>query len=408
MNTGQAHHRKPRNDRVTNHQTAKGYRLIIKQLAALYKQKGRESMKKLPKGIRQRSKKGYEGRFRYEYKEYTVHGDTITETQKKMRELLYQLENGIAYITADKMTLAEWLDTWNEEYHQKAVKTTTYNDNLSKIKHIKESLGSIKLKALRQDHIQKYANELQEQGKKPGTIKRYIGLLHTALSQAVKNRIIQSNPAAGISCPKEDKAARAVLNREQQRLFTKYAKESYLYNAFMLMLRTGLRSGELRGLKYEHIDKKAGLLHIVNNLQYVGKKTYKNQSPKSKMSIRDIPLTRDILEIIQAQKAQPLTNIQGYIFTNHTDGSSLKTATLRDEIKRILKKIRADGYEMPDITPHSLRHTFATRAIEAGMQPQVLKTILGHSSLAMTMDLYSHVLPDTKREAMESIAAAFC
>ena len=80
---------------------------------------------------------------------------------------------------------------------------------------------------------------------------------------------------------------------------------------------------------------------------------------------------------------------------------------LQAEINRIVNHILADGQDFPRITPHIFRHTFATRAIEAGMPPQVLKTILGHSSLAMTMDLYSHVLPDTKAAEMEKIAGAF-
>ena len=77
------------------------------------------------------------------------------------------------------------------------------------------------------------------------------------------------------------------------------------------------------------------------------------------------------------------------------------------EIRQVIKKIRKDGKEFPDITPHVFRHTFATRAIEEGMPPQVLKTIMGHSSLAITMDLYSHVMEDTKQKEMLSIANAF-
>ena len=88
-------------------------------------------------------------------------------------------------------------------------------------------------------------------------------------------------------------------------------------------------------------------------------------------------------------------------------GDPLSRDRLQAEINRIVNHIRADGHDFPRITPHIFRHTFATRAIEAGMPPQVLKTILGHSSLAMTMDLYSHVLPDTKAAEMEKIAGAF-
>ena len=98
--------------------------------------------------------------------------------------------------------------------------------------------------------------------------------------------------------------------------------------------------------------------------------------------------------------------LQKNLFCNE-NGDPLSRARIQREIDQITKRITAAGHEFPHITAHVFRHTFATRAIEAGMQPQVLKTILGHSSLAMTMDLYSHVLPDTKADEMEKIANVF-
>ena len=95
-----------------------------------------------------------------------------------------------------------------------------------------------------------------------------------------------------------------------------------------------------------------------------------------------------------------------YIFCNE-NGEPISRARVQGEIDRTIERIHAAGYDFPRITSHVFRHTFATRAIEAGMPPQVLKTILGHSSLAMTMDLYSHVLPDTKAEEMNKIADVF-
>lgn len=98
--------------------------------------------------------------------------------------------------------------------------------------------------------------------------------------------------------------------------------------------------------------------------------------------------------------------MDGYLFCNE-NGDPLSRERVQGEIDRIIKRIQAAGYDFERITPHVFRHTFAARAIEAGMAPQVLKTILGHSSLSMTMDLYSHVLPDTKADEMEKIAKVF-
>ena len=126
--------------------------------------------------------------------------------------------------------------------------------------------------------------------------------------------------------------------------------------------------------------------------------------------MRDIPLTEETLKYLDAQKNYwgfKIQSINRYLFCNE-EGKELSRDRVQSEIDRIVTRIRTDGNaDFPRITPHIFRHTFATRAIENGMPPQVLKTILGHSSLAMTMDLYSHVLPDTKLKEMEKIDSAF-
>lgn len=177
------------------------------------------------------------------------------------------------------------------------------------------------------------------------------------------------------------------------------------------MLRTGLRNGEMRGLKYKDIDRKDNVLHIRRTVNYIEGRGYYEDTPKTITSLRDIPLTEDIIDFLNRQRSiqiytRKVQSIEKYIFCTET-GGIMSRERVQAEIDRIIKRINATGIEFTRITPHVFRHTFATRAIEAGMQPQVLKTILGHSSLAMTMDLYSHVLPDTKAEAMEKIAKAF-
>ena len=188
-----------------------------------------------------------------------------------------------------------------------------------------------------------------------------------------------------------------------------YAKESYLYFFFAVMLRTGMRSGEIRGLKYTDIDKKAGVIHVVRTLKYIEGQGYLEDTPKTRTSTRDIPLTEDLLKYLDEQKNYwgfRVERIDRYLFCNE-NGEALSRERVQGEIDRTIERIREAGHDFPRITSHVFRHTFATRAIESGMQPQILKTILGHSSLAMTMDLYSHVLPDKKAEEMQKIANAF-
>lgn len=120
-------------------------------------------------------------------------------------------------------------------------------------------------------------------------------------------------------------------------------------------------------------------------------------------------MTPDLISLLENQKnfwGFKIEKIDRVIFCD-ANGEVLKINRVQYEIDRIISLIHEAGHEFPRITSHVFRHTFATRAIESGMQPQVLKTIMGHSSSAMTMDLYSHVMEDTKAKEMQKIASAF-
>ena len=226
----------------------------------------------------------------------------------------------------------------------------------------------------------------------------------------LRNGLIERNPVKLAELPRQtERQTRQAMTREQQALFMEYAKESYLYHFFEVMLRTGMRKGEMQGLKYSDVDKKENVIHVQRTLKYIEGQGYIEDTPKTRTSARDIPLTAAIVKHIEEQRkfwGFKVVKMDQYLFCNE-NGAPISRERVQAEIDRTIKRIREAGYDFPRITSHVFRHTFATRAIEAGMQPQVLKTILGHSSLAMTMDLYSHVLPDTKAEEMEKIANVF-
>lgn len=367
--------------------------------------------RKLPKGIRQRSDT-FEGRFTYQGKSYTVHGKTITETQKNMTDLKYKLEHGV-YVSKKQITLNDWFETWMEEYKKNRIKRGTYENykkNFFGIIKRRHNLGDMQLSDIRGEHIQKLYNNLVKEGYALSTIKIVSAVLNGCMQQALRNGLIERNPVKLAELPRQtEKATRQAMTREQQALFMEYAKESYLYNFYAVMLRTGMRNGEMRGLKYTDIDKKKNVIRVQRTLKYIEGEGYYEDTPKTRTSKRDIPLTAATLQLLEEQRkfwGFKVERMDRYLFCNEL-GEPLSRARVRAETDRIVKRIRAAGHDFPHITPHVFRHTFATRAIEAGMQPQVLKTILGHSSLAMTMDLYSHVLPETRAEEMEKIASVF-
>lgn len=365
--------------------------------------------RKLPKGIQQRYE-GFEGRFMYQGKRYLVHGSTITETQKAMTDLKYKLEHGM-FVEKKKITLDAWHKTWMEEYKRNQIKIGTYTSYQKYYDcAIKERLGNKIISDIRGEHIQKLYNDLVKDGYALSSIKVVAAVLNGCMQQAMRNGLIERNPVKLAELPRQtEKKTRQAMTKDQQTLFMEYAKESYLYNFFAVMLRTGMRTGEMRGLKYADIDKKRNVIHIQRTLKYIEGKGYLEDTPKTRTSTRDIPLTAALQGLLEEQRKYwgfKVERIDRYLFCNE-NGDPLSRERVQGEIDRIVKRITAAGHDFPHITAHVFRHTFATRAIEAGMQPQVLKTILGHSSLAMTMDLYSHVLPDTKAEEMEKIANAF-
>ena len=365
--------------------------------------------RKLPKGIQQRYD-GYEARPMIDGKRYLVHGKTITQVQQQVADLKYKLTHGL-FVEKQKVLFGEWFDTWIREYKKGRVKEGTiaayqkyYNGCL------RQRFGDVYINNIRGEHIQRLYNELLKEGYAVSSIKVVSAVLNGCFTQALKNGLIERNPISAATLPRQkSRKVRRALTKEQQELFMKYAEDSYLYNLFAVMLRTGMRSGEIRGLKYTDIDKKKKVIHIRRTLKYLEHRGYFEDTPKTNTSKRDIPLTKDILRLLEAQHAFwgfNIIRLDGYLFCNE-EGKPLSRERVQGEIDRIIKRINKEGYEFDRITSHVFRHTFATRAIEAGMQPQVLKTILGHSSLAMTMDLYSHVMDDVKSDEMEKISNAF-
>lgn len=339
-----------------------------------------------------------------------MHGDTVTEAQKAMNELRYKLEHGI-FVEKKNLTLSEWFATWMEQYKKNRVKAGTYYNYLKYFDSmIKCQLGNRKIADIRGEHIQEFYNDLEKKGYALSSIKIVSAILNGCMQQAMRNGLIERNPVRLAELPRQkEKATKQAMTKDQQALFMEYAKDSYLYNLFAVMLRTGMRNGEIRGLKPSDVDKKKYMIHVQRTLKYLEGRGYFEDTPKTRTSKRDIPLTADLEALLDAQRNYwgfKVERLDRYLFCNEK-GEPLSRDRLQAEIDRIVKHIQADGHDFPRITPHIFRHTFATRAIEAGMPPQVLKTILGHSSLAMTMDLYSHVLPDTKAAEMEKIAGAF-
>ena len=375
--------------------------------------------KKLPEGITQRPDGRYMGRFRYGGDRYTVYDNELREVKRKLVNLKYEVEHGL-FAKQDNITVSGWFDVWIKEYKEPTVKqgkVGVYKDNFKS--YVKNSLGKKKLKDVRPEHIQKIYNELNKKGYSRNTIELVSVVLSGMYKQALKNKIIRENPVPLATLPREKELKEPrVMTIEEQRIFTEYSKESYLYDLFILALATGMRSGELRGLQWKDIDFKNKVVNVNSTLVYVNN-DYILDTPKTPTSRRDIPLIDNALAILKKQKVKQSENrlflgdkwkskegLENLVFTTMT-GYPINRDMLKQELNRVVKEIQKEHKDFKHITPHTFRHTFATRCIENGISPQVLKTMLGHSKLSMTMDLYSHVLPNTKATEIQKIANLF-
>ena len=370
--------------------------------------------KKLEKGITQRENGMYMGRVKYNGESHTIYDRNLTQLKKKMVDLRYSLEHG-TFIKTSNLTFGDWFNEWIQTYKKNTVKAgtvDTYEKHYSA--YLKKPLGKMKLADIRPEHIQRLLNNMANDGFSDNTIELTNCVLSGAFKQAYKNELIQKNPYTRTTRPRGEKPKeKVVFTREQQALYMQYAEKSYLCNLFQLAICTGMRNGELSGLLWSDVDFKNKVIHINHTLVTLWKGGTQLDTPKTLTSKRDIPMIGKAYDILKRQEkdyknAHPhITKIvnDDYVFSVCDEPISKKRITF--EINQMLENMKADKIDFPYYTLHSTRHTFATRCIESGMQPKVLQSILGHATISITLDLYAHVLPDFKKEAMEKVASAF-
>lgn len=377
--------------------------------------------KELPKGIRQRKDGRYEGRFTYEGECYTLYGTDVKKLHKQLLDKRYEVEHGL-YMKQTNITVDSWFHTWMEEYKRNSVKYGTYKlyqDEYSN--YIRDVFGKKKLTEIRSEHIQRLFNQMVKKYS-PKTIHLVKIVLNGMYKQAVRNGLVQRNPVENTVLPKNKTRKKIrVLTVEEQKLFLEYARESRYYALYVMALSTGMRNGELRALKWEDIDFDNQLVHVNGTLKYKAKteEKYWIDTPKSEASQREIPLIENTCLILkQHRKKQmeqklrlgsmwrPQKGFENMVFTGPFGRCVTEEAVCKD-LHIIEEELQKAGYSFEHITPHTLRHTFATRGLENGIPAKVMQELLGHTSITMTMDIYSHVLPDVKTSEIQKIANIF-
>lgn len=384
----------------------------------------------LKTGETQRPNGLYMYRWTDEYgRRQSTYAQTLTELREKEKEIERDKIDNISSI-GRTITVDNMYDTWMSLKHK--IKDTTRKAYESMYRClIKPKLGQMPIVAVKKSDIRKFYNYLlEEKDVSIHTLCDVNAMLGPMFSIAVDDGYIRTNPTSGcLKAAKKstDKTAgrRVALTRDQQMRFVEYvnnhSKFQHWSPLFTVLLGTGLRINEALALCWNAVDLEAGTIHVNYTLSYTNsskgsKKTkcsFHLTPPKTRTSKRIIPMTQEVREAfkreIEAQRAAGIVcnvTIDGhndFVFVN-SKGNVHLARTVNQGITAIVKHYNAQhGVEpLPQFSCHVLRHTFATRMCEAGVNIKAVQSIMGHADIAMTMDIYTDATEDFKRREIES------
>ena len=330
----------------------------------------------------------------------SITGKTQKEVAQKLKAAVAAIDAGM-YIAPCKMTVAEWLDIWSEQYLG-GVKSSTVAAYKATIRtHLKPGLGAIRLDALDTHLVQSFYNALREPindrtPSSPKTVKNVHGILHKALQQAVANGYIRFNPTNSCVLPRIEKKELQPLDEAETKLFLNAVKGHPFELLYTFVLFTGLREGEALGLTWDRIDFMRGTILVSRQLQKEKKAggafllvSLKNDKP------RKITPAPWVMQLLRDRKLQQYEhkekagaawdNPMNLVFTNELGGHLIPQTVVR-HFKEIVASIGR-----PDARFHDLRHSYAVASLRSGDDIKTVQGNLGHATASFTLDVYGHV-----------------
>jgi integrase len=275
--------------------------------------------------------------------------------------------------------------------------------------HIRPVLGKVKLKNLTNTHVRGLYREKLDAGLSPRTVQYVHVTLHKALNQAIADGLIPRNATEAVKPPQVLREEMRPLTAEQVRILFDAAKGDRLEALYILAVTTGLRQGELLGLKWDDIDLEGRTLQVRRTLT-TAKGGPVPSAPKTKGSRRTVRLSQMALEALTSHLDHQLGEIDragglwcenGLIFASESGEPLSRQHVTAHRFKPLLKRAG-----LPEIRFHDLRHTCATLLLSKNVNPKVVSEMLGHASIAITLDTYSHVLPSMQESAAKAMEDA--
>ena len=332
----------------------------------------------------------------------------LQECRKWLDEAKY-IDEHSSITEANNMIIDAWFEYWIS-IKEKTVRPNTVSNYRERYqKNISKVIGKMMLVDVKPIHCQKIFSDMADEGYKTTTMYQTRIALFNMLEFAKENDIIIHNPCkksvrSDMGKPSDKKEA---LEIAEQQTFLEYAEGQSYENQYRFILQTGLRTGELVGLKWEDIDFDKKTMTISRSMEFRHSTgVWRVGEPKSSSGYRTIPLTNEAIRILKDQKVKnshlKVTPIEWreYVFLCRK-GTPIKNSTYDTALYKICNKAGIKPFAM-----HILRHTFATRCIEGGMKPKTLQKILGHSNIGITMNLYVTTTDDEKQKEIELVESA--
>lgn len=402
-----------------------------------------------------------EGSFYYDEKKQLYRAMVVTPAGKRLTKASKDVEvvkdwlneqrllvGRNQHVEPSALTLSQWLGMWLETYSKPNVRQRSYESNQNTISHF-DSIGNIPLQKLTAVNIQTLYNDLQEEGYAASSIHKYHSVLVSALKQAIINKHINLNVAQLAKPPKIVKDDLEIFTDNEIETLLTVAKKDRFYPALILAVTTGMRLGEVLGIRWRDIDLDNGFLFVKQNLQATKAKGIIFEPPKTKAGLRKIPLPektvialkeykkrwsesylkykkKDDIEKKQNSDLVFVTNvhtpiiprnfisrfwdklqIKAEFYINNYQPHPLST---KEKIPVTLERYRStiDGWKIFNHKNfHALRHTYATRLLSSGVPITDVSKVLGHAKVSTTLDIYSHAIPENFGLISEKISLAF-
>jgi integrase len=342
-------------------------------------------------------------------KRRVLYGKARSEVAKKLTKAMSDRDGGLVF-DHENLRVGEYLDRWLKGSVRGNVKPITYESYERIINvHVVPTLGRVKLDKLNPLDLQTLYRERLASGLSTRTVQYVHVVVHRALKQAVRWGLVPRNVSEAVDPPRTHRKEMQPLSPEQARTLLEAAREDRLEALYVLAVHCGLRQGELFGLRWDDVDLEAGTLRVNRSLSRT-KDGPAFTVPKTTKSRRTVRLTKGAIEALKRhseRQAEEMVRVdtlyadQGLVFA-----SEIGTPLNRHNVNGRSFKPLLVRAELPDIRFHDLRHTCATLLLGKGVHPKFVQELLGHANIAITLDTYSHVLPNMGDQASRAMEDA--